>query len=158
MGYICLNLKLRIMNTELPAHATITYHFSVSAEDVFDAWLDTFMIGRFMFGPDVRDEKIVSLSNEAKKGGAFSFVVEREGMQIDHIGEYLEIERPLRLVFTWAIKQDLPDNSRVVIDIIPTPTGTELTLTHEMPSEWEHFIEGSKTSWMKMLTALDKIL
>ena len=146
------------MNTELSAQAIVTYHFSVSAEDVFDAWLDTFMIGRFMFGPDVRDEKIVSLKTDAKIGGSFSYIVEREGMEINHIGEYTEIERPLRLAFTWAIKKDLPDNSRVVIDIIPTPTGTELTLTHEMPAEWEHFIENSKTSWMKMLTALDKIL
>lgn len=146
------------MNSELSAHATVTHHFSVPAEDVFDAWLDTFMIGRFMFGPEVRDEEIVSLKTDAKQGGSFSFVVRREGAEIDHIGEYLEIERPLRLVFSWAIKKDLPDDSRVVIDIVPTSTGTELTLTQEMPANWEHFIDNVKTSWTKMLTALDKIL
>lgn len=146
------------MNTELSAHATVTYHFSVSAEDVFDAWLDTFMIGRFMFGPDVRDEEIVSLKTDAKKGGSFSFVVRRDNEEIDHVGEYLEIERPLRLVFTWAVRQDLPDNSRVVIDIIPNSKGADLTLTQEMPANWEHYIDNVETSWMKMLTALDKVL
>lgn len=146
------------MNTELPAQATVTYHFSVPAEDVFDAWTDTFMIGRFMFGPEVRDEEIISIKTEAKEGGSFSFIVKRENEEIDHIGEYMEIKRPLRLVFTWAVRQDLPDNSRVVIEIVPNSTGAELTLTQEMPANWEHYIDNVKTSWMKMLTALDKIL
>jgi uncharacterized protein YndB with AHSA1/START domain len=146
------------MDNELPAHATVTRHFSVPAEDVFDAWLDTAMIGRFMFGPEVRDEEIVSLKTDAREGGSFSFMVRRKETEIEHIGEYIEINRPLRLVFSWAVRQDLPDNSRIVIDIVPTPTGAELTLTQEMPANWAHFIENAQSAWTQMLAALDKIL
>ncbi|MCX2454269.1 SRPBCC family protein [Pedobacter sp. PLR] len=146
------------MNEQLSAQATVTRHFSVTAEDVFDAWLNTAMIGRFMFGPEVRDEKIVSLTTDPKVGGAFSFVVLRNEEEIDHTGEYLEINRPLRLAFTWAVRKDTDDHSEIVVDIVPNATGAELTLTQKMPADWEHFVGSAETSWTKMLNALDKIL
>lgn len=146
------------MNDQLPAHATVSRHFSVSAEDVFDAWLNTAMIGRFMFGPDVRDEKIISLKSDPKVGGSFSYIVKREDDEVDHIGEYIEISRPLNLSFTWAVRSDSPDHSEIVIDIIPNSTGAELTLTQKMPANWAHFVESAENSWTKMLDALDKIL
>ncbi|MBC8988103.1 SRPBCC domain-containing protein [Pedobacter sp. N36a] len=146
------------MNDQLPAHATVSRHFSVSAEDVFDAWLNTAMVGRFMFGPEVRDEKIVSLHSDPKVGGSFSYIVRREEDQVDHIGEYTEINRPLHLAFTWAVRSDSPDHSEIVIDIIPNSTGAELTLTQKMPANWAHFVESAESSWTKMLDALDKIL
>ncbi|CAL1519015.1 SRPBCC family protein [Chitinophaga sp. MM2321] len=142
------------MSTEFPAKATVTQTFTQSPEAVFDAWLDTGMISRFMFGPALRDEEIVSLKTDARVGGSFSFIVRRKGMEIDHIGEYLEIDRPHRLVFTWAVRQDLPDSSRVVINITPAGTGSELTLTQEMPANWADFIDSAKGAWSKMLTAL----
>ncbi|WP_316820325.1 SRPBCC family protein [Pedobacter gandavensis] len=149
---------MEIMNDQLSAHAIVTRHFSVTAEDVFDAWLNTSMIGRFMFGPEVRDEKVVSLTADPKIGGAFSFIVNRNEEEIDHTGEYLEISRPLRLSFTWAVRQDAADHSEIVIDIIPSPTGAELTLTQKMPANWEHFIKSAEESWTKMLDELNKIL
>ncbi|WP_316751848.1 SRPBCC family protein [Pedobacter gandavensis] len=146
------------MNEKLSAHATVTRHFSVTAEDVFDAWLNTAMIGRFMFGPEVREEKILSLTSDPKVGGAFSFVVLRNEEEIDHVGEYLEINRPLRLTFTWAVGKDSKDSSEIEVDIVPTSTGAELTLTQKMPANWEHFVGSAESSWTKMLDALDKIL
>lgn len=50
------------MIDKFPAHATVSHHFSGPAERVFDAWLDTEVIGKFMFGPEVRDEQIISLN------------------------------------------------------------------------------------------------
>ena len=87
-----------------PPTATVTVRrrFSASAEQVFDAWLDPAMIGQWMFGPKLRDEEIVSLKVDAQVGGRFSFVVRREGKELDHVGKYLEIDRPRRLVFTWG--------------------------------------------------------
>jgi uncharacterized protein YndB with AHSA1/START domain len=146
------------MSKELPAHATVTHHFTVSPEKIFDAWLDPVLIGQFMFGPALREEEIVSLRVDARVGGAFSFLVRRQGTEIDHIGEYLEVDRPHHLVFTWAVRQDVPDVSRVVIDIITAPTGATLTLTHEMPVNWTDFIPQSQAAWTKMLNALEPIL
>lgn len=56
-----------------------------------------------MFGPAVRDEAIVRLDLAPHVGGSFSFVVRRQGEEINHVGTYLEIERRRRLVFTWGI-------------------------------------------------------
>jgi len=51
-----------------------------------------------MFGPAIRDEEIVHLALAPKVGGSFSFLVTRNGEDIEHVGKYLEIVRPSRLV------------------------------------------------------------
>jgi len=145
------------MSEKLPVHAVTTALFSTDAERVFDAWLDTNMIGQFMFGPGLRDEAIIRLTNEPRVGGTFSFVVRRQGKEFNHMGKYLEIDRPRRLIFTWAVG-DPSAGSRVVIEIAPIVGGCELTLTHEMPSGQENFIEQSKIAWGKMLDKLTEIL
>jgi len=142
------------MPASLPVHATVTYKFSATPERIFDAWLDTGMISKFMFGPQLRDEEIVSIKTDAHVGGSFSFVVRRQGVEFDHIGEYIEISRPHRLVFSWAVRQNLPESSRIVIEIAPLPTGCELTLTQEMSSNWAGFKDQAKAAWTKMLLAL----
>ena len=144
---------------KLPVTATVTGLFSVAPEQVFDAFLDKKMIGRFMFGPEIRDEEIISLQNDPWVGGTFSYVVRRQGKTFDHTGEYIEIDRPRRLVFTWTVKED-PANSqsRIVIGILPVIDGCELTLTHEMPRGQEDFVEQGKAAWGKMIDKLTEIL
>ncbi|HVW59385.1 MAG TPA: SRPBCC family protein [Puia sp.] len=147
------------MSSKLPVRAIAAGLFSAAPELVFDAFLDTRMIGRFMFGPGIRDEEIVSLTNDPRVGGAFAYVVRRKGEEIDHVGEYIEIDRPRHLVFTWAIRQDPSGGgSRVVIDITPVIDGCELTLIHEMPHGWEDFVEKSKEAWGRMIDKLTEIL
>lgn len=144
---------------KLPVIATVEGLFSVPAERVFDAFLDKKMIGRFMFGPEIREEEIVSLQNEPRVGGSFSYVVRRQGKTFSHTGEYIEIDRPHRLVFTWVVKEDPANNqSRIVIEIAPVIDGSELTLTHEMPRGQEDFVEQGKAAWGKMIDKLTEIL
>ena len=73
--------------------------FTASIEAVYDALLDREMIGRFMFGPLLRDEQIVHICLDARIGGAFSYKVRRGGKDIDHVGRFTELERPRRIVF-----------------------------------------------------------
>ncbi|SHN38702.1 SRPBCC domain-containing protein [Chitinophaga sp. CF418] len=147
------------MSDKLPVHAVTTGLFSATPDQVFTAFLDTRQIAQFMFGPCVRDEEILSLTNEPIVGGKFTYSVRRQGNQFDHIGEYLAINRPVHLSFTWSVKQDPSGNqSRVVIDIAPILEGCELTLTHQMPPGSEDFIEQSKQTWGKMLDVLTEVL
>ena len=140
-----------------PVQAVVIHRFSVSAERVFDAWLDVTLLGRWMFGPAVRDEKIVRIGLDPKVGGKFSFVIDREGTKVDHVGEYLEIDRPRLLVFTWAIRENLPDTSRVIVEITPLAKGCDVKVTHVMNPEWAAYAEKAAGAWTKMLDALDRM-
>ena len=149
------------MNTQNPDHRLqieIVKNFNVAPEEVFDAWLDPGMLSRWMFGPEVREEEIVSLQNNPEKGGTFSFVVLRDGEEIDHRGTYREINRPQRLVFTWGVDTEAGDESVVFISIEATADGCRLTLVHKMDPKWEEYKERTKEGWTYMLSKLKEIL
>ncbi len=132
--------------------------FNTSAEKIFDAWLKPAMIGRWMFGPEVRDEEIVKLETNPDEGGTFSFVVRRDGELINHLGTYLELNRPERLVFTWGIESESEDESVVTIDIESTGNGCRLILTHELDPKWEEYADRTKEGWSTMLDKLEELI
>jgi uncharacterized protein YndB with AHSA1/START domain len=146
------------MSDQAPARVVVTRGFGASAESVFDAWLDPQMIGRWMFGPALRDEEILHLKLDARAGGSFSFKVRRGDQEIDHVGVYREIVRPHRLVFTWGIAGESTDDSVVFVEIAPHGNGCELTLTHEMAPQWADYAPRVEQGWTTMLAALGKIL
>ncbi len=132
---------------------TVRRKFKASAERVFDAWLDPEKAGKFLFTETSQYVRYAEI--DPRVGGSFRFVVRREGEDIDHLGEYLEIERPHRLVFDFIVPSFWPEKSRVAIDIIPLESGCELTLTHEglapehesaVFNGWTTFLEGLQTT------------
>lgn len=142
--------------TDTKSTAHVSRRFTIPVEQLFDAWLDSSLLGLWMFGPNVRPEEIVRLGNEPHVGGAFSYVVRRQGKELDHIGVYREIARPRRLVFTWAVAQAGKSDSQsiVSIDFKATEGGSELSLAHELPPQWADFVEQSAQAWTRMLDAL----
>lgn len=146
------------MNVGANALVRVNHRFPASAEAVFDAWLDPVLIGKWMFGPAVRDEQVVRTLLDPRVGGAFSFVVRRQGKEINHLGEYLTIERPHRLVFTWTTADSLPATSRVAIEILSLENQCELTLIHEIQPEWLDYAARIEESWSKMLHVLEAAL
>ena len=145
------------MSTKEAIRAIVTHRFHASPTRVFDAWLNREMLGKWMFGPAVRDEEIVHLALTPRVGGSFSFMVERDGEDIEHVGKYLDITRPERLVFTWIVTTESV-GSRVVIDIVGGATGCELTLTQELhPSLAEH-VGRAEVEWSRLLNALEVAL
>lgn len=134
--------------------AKVTQRFEASAERVYEAWLDPAAIGRWMFGPALRDEEVLGIDLDPRVGGRFSFRVKRGDLEIDHVGEYLALERPRRLVFSWGVRQDDSAPSRVIVEIAPLEQGSEVTLLHELSPGWEDFVERSARAWSKMLGAL----
>ena len=146
------------MTTKAPVSVRVTRRYAASAERVFDAWLDPAMIGRWMFGPAIREEEVLHLQVDARVSGGFSFLVRRDGQEIDHVGTYREIDRPRRLVFSWGIEGESRDESRVAIEIAPLDSGCELTLTHEMDPKWAEYAARTEAGWTKMLEALDRAL
>jgi uncharacterized protein YndB with AHSA1/START domain len=141
-----------------PVHAVVLHRFSVAPERIFDACLDPAWVGRWMFGPNVRDERIVRLTLDARVGGKYSFVVDRAGTEVDHVGEYLEIDRPRLLAFTWATRDNLEQPSRVIIEIAPRDAGCEVKLTHVMGANWSAYVDRAAGAWSKMLDALERAI
>jgi uncharacterized protein YndB with AHSA1/START domain len=148
------------MNTRSPVTVRVTHNFRAAPERVFDAWLDPALIGQWMFGLGGRDEEVLRISLEPRPGGAFSFLVRREGQELDHVGQYLEIDRPRRLAFSWGVRAGTaePDMSRVSIDVTPRASGSELTLTHELHPDWADFAARTESGWTTLLESLDTFL
>src|SRR5262245_58891400 len=90
------------MTAAAPVRVQVHRAYSASPERVFDAWLDPKLIAKFMFGPQLRDEEILHLKVDARVGGSFSFLVRRQGQEIDHVGQYFELAPPRRLSFSWS--------------------------------------------------------
>ncbi len=141
-----------------PVHVVVMHRFAVTAERVFDACLDPSWVGRWMFGPDARDERVVRLALEARVGGRFSFVVNRAGDEIEHVGEYREIDRPRLLVFTWATRDRLPDASRIIIEFTPRDQACDVKLTHVMNAGWSARVDDAASTWSRVLDALEQSL
>ncbi len=137
--------------------ATVTHRLSSSPEEIFDAWLDPRLIAQFMFGPRLRDERVIQLENEPRVGGRFSYRVHRGGREINHVGEYLALERPHHLEFTWSTDVD-PTGSRVIVDFVQIKSGTEVTLTHQIHPDWADFVDKVRQAWSKMINVLAEIL
>src|SRR5207249_4995310 len=66
-------------------------------ERVFAAWLDPVSLARWMGTGEGAD--ITAL--DPKVGGKFRIVMRHRGSSVEHWGEYLAIERPSLLSFTW---------------------------------------------------------
>jgi uncharacterized protein YndB with AHSA1/START domain len=144
------------MSTTPNVIVQVTQRFTASAERVYAAWLDPGLIAWWMFGSQLMEQEVVRISVDPRVGGAFSFVVRRQGQEIDHVGEYLELVPPRRLVFTWGIVGS--DSSHVVVEIVPQGAGCELMLTHELHPDWADYAGRTEMGWTKMLAALNEVL
>jgi uncharacterized protein YndB with AHSA1/START domain len=137
------------------AEFSVTHSFAAAPERVFDAWLDPAIARRFLFATPAGE--MIRADVDARVGGQFNFVDRRPDMgDVLHTGEYLEIDRPRRLAFTFGVPQFNPDFTRVVVEIAPTAAGCEVTLTQsDVPAEWA---DRSKEGWGKILGVLEGVL
>ena len=95
---------------------------------VFEAWLDQRALLRFMCPAEGASVSRVEV--EPRVGGSFLIVMNVGGLDLPHRGEYLEIERYQRLVFTWN-SAPAGEGSRVTLRFEALPNEqTRLTLEH----------------------------
>jgi uncharacterized protein YndB with AHSA1/START domain len=141
------------MSPETTATVRVTRRFRVAPWRVFDSWLDPDKIHEWMVAPAPGETTRVDI--DARVGGSFCFVVRREGAEIEHAGEYLELVRPRRLVFTWGVSRP-SEKARVSVDLVPAGTGTELTLTQDgVPPD---FASRAESGWSAILESIGAML
>ncbi len=124
-------------------------------EKVFDAWLDAKMLAKFILPMPGMPEPDVK--NDPKQGGSFTIIMHVGENDIPHTGEYLEVSRPNRLIFSW-LSPFSRDDSTVTIDFTKVDDNlTSVKLTHvrfiDEESRTDH--EGG---WTNILEALHSLL
>jgi uncharacterized protein YndB with AHSA1/START domain len=120
------------------------------AEQVFDAWLDPAKAGKFLFATPTGI--MVKAEIDPRVGGGFTFTDRREGVEVVHVGIYIEIVRPKKLLFDFSV--DGSETSRVSIEIAPLDSGCELTLTHTLSSKWKDYTDRMTSGWNTILDGL----
>jgi uncharacterized protein YndB with AHSA1/START domain len=150
-----------------PVVIRASHRYSAPAERVFDAWITPGQASRFLFR--TRTGNVMQCEIEAEVGGGFTVIDRRPAADGDesvfdvvHMGKYLEIDRPRRLVFEFSVLtfgNEKP--TKVTVEIAPLGVqACELTLTHEMgTSETAHTMEEtSRRGWVNMLATIEREL
>jgi uncharacterized protein YndB with AHSA1/START domain len=75
------------------------------------------------------------------------------GGSAEHSGEYLEIDRPSRLSFTWMSRATKGLPTIVTVEFLERHDGTELVVTHRrLPPEQ---IDDHRKGWTDIVRKLD---
>ena len=141
-------------------NVTVTRRVAAAPERAFDAWLDPAVAGRFLFATPTG--QMIRVEIDPRVGGRFNFTDRRPGDppmggDIEHIGEYLELDRPHRLVFTFAVSGFLDNVSTVALDFAPAPDGgTDITLTHE--GVLEEFAARTGEGWGRIIERINGLV
>jgi uncharacterized protein YndB with AHSA1/START domain len=131
-------------------------HLAVPRERVFQAWHDSESLAHWM-APKSAGFTHATVAVDPRVGGGFRIVMEgRPEGGVEHHGEYLAIEPPSLLSFTW-ISRNTDDRATVVtVEFHARGTGTDVVLTHRgLPPR---SVEGHRRGWTELLGALGEAL
>ena len=139
--------------------AKVTHVFKVSAERVFDAWLDPVKVRAWMAQAvlEIRAFDVRRVEIDPTVGGKFTFSDMRDDGEAVHWGYYLEIDRPRKLVFTWftSEEEERENSSVVTLTIEPIPGGCRATIVHSMDARWADYVKRTEAGWGAMLRKID---
>jgi uncharacterized protein YndB with AHSA1/START domain len=113
-------------------------------EVVFDEWLDPEALQEWMCPHPVR---VVEVSVEPRVGGTVRFDVDDSGTRVLISGQFLTIDRPRQLRFTWSNSNWEDPTQASIVNVTFEPVGTDETLMsieHSLlpTSEFEPFHAG----------------
>ena len=115
---------------------------------VFDAWLDAEALRRFMC--PAPGSSVSHVECDPRVGGKFLIMMNVGGQDLPHRGEYLEIERYTRLVFTWR-SAHAGEGSRVTLQFAEAraarPRSRSSTSVYRMPRSAPAITRAGAASW-----------
>ena len=122
----------------------------VPRERVFAAWLDPVSLAQWMRPGGATG---ATAEVDARVGGKFRIVMLHEREQFEHTGEYLVIQPPARLSFTWNSQATDHRPTEVTVEFLERPGGTEVVLTHRRlpPAQ----LESHRGGWTDILRGLE---
>lgn len=125
-------------------------------DEVFDEWLDRDSLQEWMCPRPVR---VLDVTVEPHVGGIVRFDVDDSGTRVLITGQFLTIDRPNLLRFTWA-NSNWPDPTREsVVSVAFEPVGdgeTLMSIEHSLlpPEEFESFDSGWTLTVEQLASAL----
>jgi uncharacterized protein YndB with AHSA1/START domain len=127
---------------------------AVPRERVFDAWLDSESLAHWM-RPGNFTRATVTV--DPRVGGGFRIVMQgRPEGDVEHHGEYLAIEPPSLLSFTWISRHTDNRPTVVTIEFHERGTETELVLTHRrLPLA---VVDSHRQGWTDIVRLLEEAL
>jgi uncharacterized protein YndB with AHSA1/START domain len=132
----------------------MTRRFAASPERVFAAWTDSALAARWLFTGPHSQRHTAEL--DVRVGGRWTITDRRGGVDYTATGEYLAVEPPHRLIFTFGMPQFSPELARVIVEIAADGEGAVMTLTQEdlRPEE----VRPTEEGWSKMFAGLARLL
>lgn len=116
-------------------------------EDVYAAWTQPAAMARWL-APTGSAE----VEADVRVGGRFRVVMIGDGTSIQHTGEYLTVEPPRQLSFTWQSPYTGAEPSVVTVTLTADGDRTRLVLLHErLP---EDAAQSHRGGWGAMLQRL----
>ena len=135
----------------LPPTLHLQRDFAASPEAVFDAWVNTTLLRRWLFASPTNE--FPRFQVQARVGGKFSLLERDLGETVDYFGQYFEIDPPRRLVFTLNVPKHFPGESLVTVEITALLEGCALNLTQAGVEP-----KITRSRWLAMFDQLDAIL
>jgi len=111
--------------TEGTTEIRIERLLSAGVEEVYTAWTSPASMARWL-SPTGQAE----VEADVRVGGRLRVVMVGEGRRIEHTGEYLTVEPPHRLVFTWRSSYTGERPSEVTVALSDEGGATRLVLAH----------------------------
>jgi uncharacterized protein YndB with AHSA1/START domain len=142
------------MNDPSRTTVRVSRRFHAAPDRVFDAWLDPASARQWMFATPGGEMRRVDI--DARAGGRFEVIEKRGAEEAQHCGTYVEVDRPRRLVFDFAVPQFSRETTRVTVMIDPRDGGCELALTHD--GVLADYAERTAAGWNTMLDGLARTL
>ncbi len=134
------------------ATVVVEHSFSAPPEKVFDAWLDPEIVKLWFHGGNTH---VSAAEIDARVGGRIRIVMRDDDRDWEHVGEYLEIDRPNRLVLTWFSPSTDNKESLVTVLFEAKPGGTRIILTHDrLPADMQG---GFDKGWRELLVNLAEL-
>jgi len=131
-----------------PGVVEIRRRLSAPVAEVFGWWTQADKLQQWMSPVGIAEADV-----DLRVGGAFRIVMRSGDVATHHEGEFIEIDTPHRLVFTWISPYTGPDPSLVTVELEPDgDSATQLRLVHSrLPSE---VAESYRGGWRTMLDRL----
>jgi uncharacterized protein YndB with AHSA1/START domain len=119
--------------TENQTELRLTHRFEAPRERVFDAWTDPELLRRWWAAAP--DWDTPSAEVDLRPGGRYRLSMRNPETGDVHTvgGEYTEVSRPERLVYTWAWEGEDANREETVVTVEFADRGgdaTEVVLTH----------------------------